>query len=244
MSVLLLRPKEKLIASTEFLKQHGISAVGVGLIEIEPNIEDLAAFKRELTQLPTDPKHRYCAIFVSTHAADIVVKSAITWPASVKLYAVGPSTAVNLNELGEKVTVPDIANSEGLLELPELQDMQNSTVFLVKGEGGRPLLPTELTARGAKVKEVNLYRRHRCEPPIETQAWQRSQIQCIVATSGEIMQVAWETFDKSWLKTQTWIVVSRRLVEFAAKLGIQKVIQSEGASDTQLKDSINHFLER
>jgi uroporphyrinogen-III synthase len=244
MAVLLLRPKEKLATSVQYMASAGIDTIGVGLIEIESLPDNIAQFKSVLAKMSVLQKHATCCIFVSTHAADMVIRSSITWPKDVAVYAVGPSTALALNDLDCEIIVPNMANSEGLLNLPSLQHMQGKTVFLIKGEGGRELLPTALTARGASVIEVNLYRRHRCAPMIHTREWQTEEIHAIVATSGEIMQIAWDTFDRNWLKSLPWVVVSRRLVEFAAKLGIQNVIQSAGASDTQLKDAINHLLER
>lgn len=238
-----MRPREKLDASLAFMHQAGINAVGVGLIEIERIESAVEAFKQEIVGLSIEQQGNTHCIFVSTHAADIVVDQIHHWPSPLNTYAVGPSTARHLAPLGVTIEIPNESSSEGLLALNSLKDMKGKTVFILKGVGGRPLLPTELSARNALVREVDLYQRHRCYPAIKTPNWLQQDIQCAVATSGEIIQAAWDQYDHSWLKSLPLIVVSRRLVDFAAKLGIEHVIQSAGASDAQLKDAINDFLE-
>ncbi|MDC0602710.1 uroporphyrinogen-III synthase [Aliiglaciecola sp.] len=243
MTTLLLRPKEKLQASVRFMQQAGIQTVGVGLIEIERNQPEIDKFKQQISNLCVAQQKDVHCIFVSTHAADTIVDHVFNWPQGVHTYAVGPSTARHLGPLGIAIETPNESNSEGLLALKSLQNIKDKTVFILKGVGGRPLVPTELTARGAIVREIDLYQRLRCSPTVETQQWQPHEITCAVATSGEIIQAAWDEYDHSWLKSLPLIVVSRRLVDFAAKLGLNNVIQSAGASDAQLKDAINDFLE-
>lgn len=238
-----MRPKQKLDASLAFMHQAGIDAVGVGLIEIERIESEINAFKQRITGLSADQQGDTLCIFVSTHAADIIVENINHWPSHINTYAVGPSTARHLSSLGIPVETPNESSSEGLLALDSLKNIEGKTVYILKGVGGRPLLPNELTARNALVREIDLYQRHRCSPAIQTHNWQQQDIQCAVATSGEIIQAAWDYYEHSWLKSLPLIVVSRRLVDFAAKLGIENVIQSAGASDAQLKDAINDFLE-
>ncbi|MDO6693176.1 uroporphyrinogen-III synthase [Aliiglaciecola sp. 3_MG-2023] len=244
MSVLLLRPKEKFQKSTEYLQRHGIKTIGLGLIEIDINHHNLQQFAQSILALDDEQIARTKCIFVSTHAAEIVINGVQKWPSELQVFAVGPSTGESLTQLTKQVIVPDMANSEGLLSLPQLQALSNQKVFLVKGVGGRKILPTELQSRGAIVEHINLYSRLPCIDYSQTEAWQPQEIQCIVATSGEIIQAAWDKFDRTWLKSTPWIMVSQRLADYAAKLGIQQVYLSAGARDEQLKDAINQFLER
>ncbi|MBU2878939.1 MULTISPECIES: uroporphyrinogen-III synthase [Aliiglaciecola] len=244
MSILLLRPKEKFEKSTRYLQQQGIRTVGVGLIEIDINQDNLQQFAQTILAMDAQQISRSKCIFVSTHAAEIVIEGVKGWPSELAVFAVGPSTGERLTQLTEQVIVPDMACSEGLLSLPQLQNLSSHKVFLLKGVGGRKMLPSELQQRGAEVEHINLYNRLPCVNYSQTEAWQQQDIQCIVATSGEIIQAAWDKFDQNWLKSTPWIMVSQRLADYATKLGIQQVYLSAGASDEQLKDAINQFLER
>ncbi|MFA3791327.1 uroporphyrinogen-III synthase [Aliiglaciecola sp. SL4] len=244
MSILLLRPKEKFEKSTGYMQRHGINAVGVGLIEIDINHHTLQQFSNSILALDNEQTSFTKCIFVSTHAAEIVINGVPDWPSELEVFAVGPSTGQCLSQLSEQVIVPDMASSEGLLSLPQLQDLSNQRIFLLKGVGGRKILPTELQNRGAVVEQINLYNRLPCIDYSQTEEWQPQDIQCIVATSGEIIQAAWDKFNHKWLKSTPWIMVSQRLADYAAKLGIQQVYLSAGARDEQLKDAINQFLER
>lgn len=244
MTILLFRPKEKVAQSTDYLQRHAINAVGIGLIEIDINQQNLVHFKQDILSKNVNQLSQCKCIFVSTHAADIMIDSIESWPKEMSVFAVGPSTGERLSQLTSQVYVPDMANSEGLLSLPQLQDLTDTTVYLLKGLGGRDMLPAELKRRGANVENIDLYNRLVCSNYSQTDNWQQHDIQCIVATSGEIIQAAWDKFDQNWLKSTPWILVSQRLADYAAKLGIQHVYLSAGARDEQLKDAINQFLER
>ena len=52
-------------------------------------------------------------------------------------------------------------DSEALLELPQLTDVNGRRVIIFRGDGGRELLGETLAARGASVEYVSCYRRGR-----------------------------------------------------------------------------------
>jgi uroporphyrinogen-III synthase len=65
-----------------------------------------------------------------------------------------------LSEIGLNTIIsPKQANSEALLELPQLQQIKAKRVVIFKGVGGRRMLQTELKQRGAQVDGLDLYRR-------------------------------------------------------------------------------------
>jgi uroporphyrinogen III methyltransferase / synthase len=102
------------------------------------------------------------AIFVSQHAVTGALKGnqlvKELMPSS--LFAIGSKTAETLNELGySEVMVPEQFNSESLLAHPALQAVAAKDILLVKGEGGRTLIAETLTARGARVVPLEVYRR-------------------------------------------------------------------------------------
>jgi uroporphyrinogen-III synthase len=75
--------------------------------------------------------------------------------------AIGSGSARALARCGiEHVLVPPgCATSEGLLEHPRLADVRGQRIALIGARGGRDLLAPTLRDRGARVREVYVYRR-------------------------------------------------------------------------------------
>ena len=74
--------------------------------------------------------------------------------------AVGQGTARALRRQGVcELLLPGQQDSEGLLDLPILQDLRDRRVTLVGAPGGRGVLRAQLIARGARLREVHVYRR-------------------------------------------------------------------------------------
>ncbi|WP_426687851.1 uroporphyrinogen-III synthase [Rhodanobacter ginsengiterrae] len=75
--------------------------------------------------------------------------------------AVGQGTARALRRHGiaAPLTPRRQQDSEGLLELAELQQLRGRRVALIGAPGGRGVLRAHLAARGARLREVHVYRR-------------------------------------------------------------------------------------
>jgi uroporphyrinogen-III synthase len=73
--------------------------------------------------------------------------------------AVGQGTARALRRRGLAAQAPGRQDSEGLLALPALQHLRGRRVALIGAPGGRGLLREQLAARGARLREVHVYRR-------------------------------------------------------------------------------------
>ena len=74
--------------------------------------------------------------------------------------AVGQGTARALSRQGvQDPWVPGRQDSEGLLDLPLLRDLLDRRVTLVGAPAGRGVLRDQLAARGARLREVQVYRR-------------------------------------------------------------------------------------
>ena len=101
------------------------------------------------------------AVFVSANAAEYGVPDPSRWPPSLRVFAPGPGTAEALAAVGlTNVRIPVTTfDSEGLLALPELQQVEGSRVLIFRGQGGRELLGNTLGDRGARVAYVSCYRR-------------------------------------------------------------------------------------
>jgi uroporphyrinogen-III synthase len=101
------------------------------------------------------------AVFVSANVAEYGIPNRSQWPGSLRVFAPGPGTAEALAAVGlTSVRVPVTTfDSEGLLALPELQQVDGARVLILRGEGGRELLGSTLIQRGARVDYVSCYRR-------------------------------------------------------------------------------------
>lgn len=73
--------------------------------------------------------------------------------------AVGDGTRRALRRFGVDADAPARMDSEGLLALPALQEIEGVAVGLVAGAGGRGVLAPALQARGARVLRADVYAR-------------------------------------------------------------------------------------
>ncbi|MGS2723622.1 uroporphyrinogen-III synthase [Porticoccus sp. GXU_MW_L64] len=107
----------------------------------------------------------YQAVIVVSRPAALLAGNWIDhcWPqlpVGVQFYAVGESSRQVLAAQGIEAQAPNQnQTSEGLLQLPALQQLHNRKVLICKGEGGREFLADQLQQRGAQVDELNLYSR-------------------------------------------------------------------------------------
>lgn len=240
MSFLLFRPQTKCFSSAQAFEKAGLDAVVCGLIDTVLDANAIKALAPKISQLNAAT----LVIVTSTVAAEQCAKFNTLWPLKTQFFAVGDSTATILKQAGFSTMVPREARSEGLLALPELTTVKNQQVIIVKGFGGRELLAETLCARGAQVTEWDLYSRVELPQPFCTRQWHTEQIQCIIATSGEVIAAAFNHYAAAWLKTRLWIVVSQRTAEIALQHGIKKIQISDSASDQALIASARRALSR
>jgi uroporphyrinogen-III synthase len=240
MAFLILRPVAKYHTSAVHFKAANLPSIGLGLIDTIADQLALAALPAQIAALAPDS----LIIFTSTTAAELACQRGIDWPVSTHILAVGQATALRLKDAGLEPEVPRLASTEGLLELARLRAVKGRQVLIVKGQGGRLDLARILSARGARVSAASLYQRISLTPPKATEVWHEAQIQCIIATSGELIEAAFAQFALQWLQSTPWIVVSPRTQKIAAKLGINKILLSENASDQALIHCAKEFLEQ
>lgn len=158
----------------------------------------------------------------------------------------GQGTANALHKLGiRQITFPENASdSENLLALPALQNLQNQSVGLITAPGGRGLIEPTLVKRGIKVHMANVYQR-------KTIALDAEKIQAlrdlklpfaVLCSSNEVFQSLWKQSDASLrekLKLGLWIVSSARLQDLLLESGISNSSVSHSA---QPKAMLDHFI--
>jgi uroporphyrinogen-III synthase len=241
---LLLRPQAKCQASAKAFRQANLSAVACGLINTVIDNDAISQLPAKIADLPSHNVQGIYVIVTSTVAAEQCVLMKNQWPKRIFFFAVGASTGHILQKAGLAVVVPQEAKTEGLLALTQLNQVVNQNVIILKGFGGRELLYDTLVNRGAKVAQWEVYKRVKLDSPVSTQDWQPAQIRCIIATSGEVIQAAFDYFEASWLVTLSWIVVSQRTAEIASKLGVTQINISRDASDQALIQCAQQLVTR
>lgn len=172
---------------------------------------------------------------LETITADVLNNTAL-------IIAVGNSTKAALTSAGiDNIIVPITHTTEGMLALAQLQQVNNKSILIVRGDGGRETLKQQLTHRGANVAYNEVYKRHWLQ--LNTQQtiekWRKVQINCIVVTSNELLHKTLELAKQEhWLKQCIWIVASARIADQAKCNGIKKIYNADGANDTKIYQAV------
>jgi uroporphyrinogen-III synthase len=169
-------------------------------------------------------------IFVSRNAVNVVFDhylSSSDVSNQQQWLAIGSATGSALSEKGlNNVLTSDHADSESLLELPELdsESINNKKVLIVRGVGGRELLAENLTKRGALVEYAEVYQR--CLPEYEIQQcheiWQNKHLDAVIVSSNEGLEnllKLTQQQDREQLLKIPLVVMSERNATFAKQKG-------------------------
>jgi uroporphyrinogen-III synthase len=162
MKVLLTRPEGRNQSMVDALNERGIAHWVTPLLGVEAT--------PPITCAPHPLAHADIIICISANAvtfAATFADSALTthplskvWP-QAQYFAVGHATWEALNLLGiAALEAPeDCQQTEGLLSLASLQDIQAKQIVIIRGVGGRETLAEQLAQRGAKVCYWEVYQR-------------------------------------------------------------------------------------
>ncbi len=130
-------------------------------------------------------------IFISRNA----VEYGIRHTDGGRIAAIGPATAAAVAAAGHFVDIQPAAgfDSEHLLAEPELNDVADKQIRIIRGTNGRELLAEELSARGAIVEYLSVYERRLPDVSPQTLAdlearWRNGEIGVITAMSVQSFQ--------------------------------------------------------
>lgn len=226
--VLNTRPAAQAKKLSNSIREAGGIAIECPTIEIKPVQEWLSSLP-DLTQINQ-------ALFISVnavvHCFNQLNQNNITWPDQIEVIAIGEGTKNVLEKFNIKVhDQPSVSDSEHLIRLPSLQQIKNQSLILFKGEGGRPLIEQVLLLRGATLHILSVYERVMTTLPqaFLKSLWRDDQVDIILLTSEQSIQFLFKMLGKEayhWLQTKPCLVISPRLAQFAASLGIEEVIIS------------------
>lgn len=202
---------------------------------------DPAALRRQLAAAGDYQLLIFISANAVEHAFELLPDSL---PADQQIAAVGNATARALAERGLEPTLvpPQRFDSEGLLTLPDLQDMKGKRVLILRGNGGRELLADTLRERGAEVDYAEVYRRLLPQRSAQNlvRGWDR-MVDMVSVTSAEVLDNLFTLLGDEGaerLRQTPLIVVSERLAEHARARGCRRLQLAAGAGDQALLDAM------
>ncbi len=163
--ILVTRPAGQSDRLAARIREAGGEPVLFPAIDILPP-RNLQAVHRLIDEL----EHFDLALFISPTAVEqalALIRHRRTWPDHPAVACIGQGSARALNAHGfHSVIAPQSgADSEALLELPEMQQVAGKRIVIFRGEGGREMLAEALKKRGAETVYAECYRRARPQTP-------------------------------------------------------------------------------
>lgn len=242
--VLVTRPAAQAGSLCEVIEQQGGTAIRFPVLEIikPADPQAVARFSERMDAFDW-------AFFVSANAVNMALPVLLenrSWPESLQIAVIGKRSAEELQRFG---LVADLMpqrrfDSEGLLALPPLQQVDGQRCVIFRGGSGRDLLASTLRERGARVEYVDAYRRTR--PRVDASAileqWRAGKIDIVLVNSAESLQNLIEMLGsagKSLLLATPLLLVSERLVAVARRLGFeQPPLVAGNATDLAVIDAL------
>ena len=194
LNIVVTRPRAQATQLAQRITQQGGRAILFPLLEINPVTDP-----QPLRALASQLAHFNLAIFISPNAVHYGMQAILEngpLPTTLKIATVGQGSAKALRVLGVKEVIApqDKFDSEALLALPELQQVNGWRVAIFRGDGGRELLGDTLKARGAQVEYAACY--HRTKPQHNLTDLLAADPHAIIVTSSEALVYLSEMVDK------------------------------------------------
>jgi uroporphyrinogen-III synthase len=248
-SILVTRPSHQAGYLSRRIKELGGRAWLFPVLEIADSKD-----KQPLLDIIAQLNNFSLAVFVSPNAVERVmplIDANGRWPKHVRVATVGKGSANALKRCGiAEVIVPDDgSDSEALLRMPQLQNMQDKRVIIFRGNDGRKLLGDILRERGAKVEYVECYRRYKPEidPSPLLRYWHDNGIQAVTISSSEglhnLFDMLGETGQKL-LKITTVFTAHERIERKARELGVEKIYRTPLGDEGTIQGLLTYFEEK
>ena len=158
------------------------------------------------------------------------------WPQSLSWFAVGPGTALLLENEDLEIYSPLQASSEGLLAMSELQMPRDKKILIVRGVGGREALREGLEERGASVEYAEVYQRNLVEYKSADWAPLEGKVFALIHSGEALLHLS--SILGNLLKNYHLIVPSRRLQIMAIDEGFDKVELASSQQDSDMLESL------
>ena len=244
--IVVTRPAGQNEGLAELIRAEGGEPIVFPVLEIL-DLDDTRALVAAADRL-----HEYdLAVFISPNAVDKalnVIGARRAWPPGLRAATIGRASERALARYGvaDVIAPSGRFDSEALLALPQLADVQGWRVVVFRGDGGRELLGDTLRERGATVDYIECYRRVRPNADVEPllKRWGRGEIDAVTVSSSEGLRNLYDMLGKlgqAWLKRTPLLAPHARIVENARALGCEWVIET-GPADEGLCEGLVAFL--
>jgi uroporphyrinogen-III synthase len=233
----------------DLIAAEGGTAVSFPVLDIVPKIDS------EFLQLIERLNDYHIALFISPNAVNCALPPILSgggFPAHLQLGAVGKATAAALAQWDCPVTIipPERFDSESLLALPALQQVQDKHIVIFRGVGGREHLADQLRQRGALVQYGECYERRKPESDahILLEHWAQQTLDIIIITSADglknLMELVGKEAQDQLLNTPL-LVISERLAQQARHWGFKGgIVCAAKAGDQDLLAALRHWAQQ
>ncbi|MBF7685339.1 uroporphyrinogen-III synthase [Acinetobacter sp. B10A] len=217
------RPADRAEPLTQQLQQLGHEVLQLPLLVLKP-IALHDHLRSQLMRL----NQAQIVVVVSPTAAYLglqylqVLNIPVATLTQLKWIAVGEKTAKVLAVAGIDACVPTVETSEGMLQLPLLQQSGLNMVAFWRGEGGRQFMMEQLRAQGVQIFNMLLYQRALPQDAlmhahsISQQLHQEVNQQTFVCISSEASWKNWQYLcaQQNWsLSHFTYLPLGQRLAD-------------------------------
>lgn len=190
LKIAVTRPRDQAVQLAQRIEQAGGIPLLFPLLDIAP-VQDQQALREQLSRLAQFD----LTTFISPNAVQYgmaAIRAAGGLPRALRIATIGQGSAKALRELGiaDVIAPAERFDSEGLLALPELQDVAGWRVLILRGDGGRELLGDTLKARGATVEYAACYRRSKLQQDVA--ALLEAAPDALTVTSSEALEHLWQ----------------------------------------------------
>jgi uroporphyrinogen-III synthase len=232
LKIVVTRPRDQAVQLARSIAHAGGVPLLFPLLDITA-VQDTRELHEQISRLGQFD----LAIFISPNAVNYgvaAIRAVGNIPPKLKIATVGQGSAKALRELGiANVIAPtERFDSEGLLALPELQNVAGWKVIIFRGDGGRELLGDTLKARGATVEYATCY--VRSKPQQDAQTWLDAKPDAITVTSSEALGYLWQMLDdkaRAALRDTPIFLPHTRIAELAKQQGWQHVRLTDSGDD-------------
>ena len=194
----------------------------VRLIVLEPwRLEPI----RGAWPLDADPD---IVIVTSPYAASLLVGVADNF-SRAKFYAPGRGTAAGLHACGiDFVMTPEDETSDGLMDLPGLQDVKGQTAVVLGAAGGRGIIQCALHDRGALLIDHHIYTRTKIKPNLrewyDVRAVGSGALLVSSLNALQSLDEALDSADRRALRNLQLVASSERIARKAREMGFEEVV--------------------
>ncbi len=245
LTIVVTRPRDQAAQLAQSIENAGAIPLLFPLLDITP-VQDTDTLNEQISRL-----HRYnLAIFISPNAVKYglaAIRMAGPIPDTLRIATVGQGSANALRESGivNVIAPTDRFDSEGLLALPELQNVSGWRVMIFRGDGGRELLGDTLKARGATVEYATCYQRSK--PQQDAGVLLAAKPDAIIVTSSEALGYLWELLNdtgREVLRNTALFVPHARIAGLAREQGWLQVHVTASGDDGMLSALITWAHQR